>query len=35
VVAQNAWRGGHRAELKELRRALRAQRAEMDALLAL
>ena len=35
VVARNAWKGGHRAELRELRQALRAQRDEMSALLAL
>lgn len=26
IVAQNAWKGGHRAQVRELRRALAAQR---------
>ena len=29
-VAQNAWKGGHRAELRELSRALAAQRGGLD-----
>ena len=32
VVARNAWRGGHRAQLQELRRALSEQRDGLDAL---
>lgn len=35
VVARNACRGGNRAKLQQLRRSLRAQRAELDSLLGL